>query len=203
MYNLNPEEELNNEPTSKKYFYNLTEEEELIRLKSEVKNLKSKIKESKKPKTITISNDVHSKLKRYCTLLNINIGDYIEKLILNELDTIIYDEKSYEDIYEENLSNCVGKFNKNVDSNKNFRYLKTDSFILHSLLEFVGNSVADGKPIYKIKNEECLSNISDFRTLVEGDLELNNLNYEFVKYNEISKNIKNYDFDITILQKIK
>jgi hypothetical protein len=65
---------------------NIQTEQDLLLLKEKVKEIEKKIKENNKPKTITISGNAHNTIKRFCTSLNFNIGDWCEKILLKEIE---------------------------------------------------------------------------------------------------------------------
>lgn len=55
---------------------------------SQLKEIENKIKESqerKKLKTISISEDVHSEIKKYCTLKEEKMGEWVEKVLLESM----------------------------------------------------------------------------------------------------------------------
>jgi hypothetical protein len=66
-------------------------------LKEKFKEIETKLKEKAKPKTITISGEAHNIIKNHCNALNQSIGEYTEKIMLENVD----DEKN------EILSKCV------------------------------------------------------------------------------------------------
>ena len=53
-------------------------------IQDQLKNLEEKIKENsqkKKLKTISISEEVHTEVKKYCTLKEEKMGDWVEKTL--------------------------------------------------------------------------------------------------------------------------
>lgn len=59
---------------------------DIIALKKQLESLSSAINEKSKPKTITISSDVHSVMKDFCNKMGYNIGDFTEKAILDKIE---------------------------------------------------------------------------------------------------------------------
>jgi len=63
------------------------EEEQIQSIKERIKNFETKLKEKViKPKTITISNDIHNVIKNYCTFYDYKIGDWVEKTLLEKIE---------------------------------------------------------------------------------------------------------------------
>lgn len=104
----------------------INEEKDLQILKEKVKILERKIKERKKPKTVTIAGDAHFKIKEYCNLININIGDWVSKTLIDTIDKIIEennciikDDRDYETIHNEEILKLKEKYTN--------RHLKTET----------------------------------------------------------------------------
>lgn len=58
-------------------------------LQTQLKKMEEKVKEFqkiKKVKTITISEDVHTKIKKYCVDHDIKINDWVEKTLLDTIN---------------------------------------------------------------------------------------------------------------------
>jgi hypothetical protein len=66
------------------------EDEQILKLKEKFKEVEIKLKEKAKPKTITISGEAHNIIKNHCNTLNESIGEYAEKILLENVD----DEKN-------------------------------------------------------------------------------------------------------------
>ena len=60
-----------------------SEIEELLILEEKVKNIKKRIKERKKSKTITIDGEAHETVKNHCASLNVNIGEWVTQTLLS------------------------------------------------------------------------------------------------------------------------
>lgn len=166
------------------------DENDIEEFRNRVKQIDKKLKENLKPKTITISKKVHSKIKKYCNELNLNIGEFVSETILNEINSVIIEEP-----YEDNEKKSE-RISKNIlekyDSILYKGLYKTNKLIVGKGFEFVGYSKTDGFPIYEVDNID--SNIIE--------IEINNIVIEKVKSNEVSKDIKsNIILDCFLLNK--
>jgi ribosomal 50S subunit-associated protein YjgA (DUF615 family) len=62
--------------------------EGIKKVQEQLKEIENKIKESqdkKKLKTISISEDVHTDIKKYCTLKEEKMGEWVEKVLLEAI----------------------------------------------------------------------------------------------------------------------
>jgi len=61
------------------------EDEQIIKLRDKLKEIDVKLKEKAKPKTITISVEAHNIIKEYCSKLNESIGEWSEKILVDNI----------------------------------------------------------------------------------------------------------------------
>ena len=152
---------------------NIQTEKDLLLLKEKVKEIEKKIKENNKPKTITISGSTHNTIKRFCTTLNFNIGDWCEKILLKEIEdnncVILAEEHdsatSYEDRIKEDSEILKDKYIKDIQRPKYL--IKSNKLILSTHLKFNGYSRIDGQPIYEFTGEDMnhFKMVNDFDSL--------------------------------------
>lgn len=170
---------------------NIQTEKDLLLLKEKVKEIEKKIKENNKPKTITISGSAHNTIKRFCTSLNFNIGDWCEKILLKEIEdnncVILVEDhdstKSYEDIIKEDSEALKDKYIKEVNRPK--VTIKANKLILSSQLKFNGYSRIDGLPIYEFTGEDMthFKMVNDFDKL-GITFDIVDTKFGFIKTNE-------------------
>jgi hypothetical protein len=160
------------------------EESELLNLKSRIKEAEKKIKEKNKPKTITISGDMHAKVKKYCTTFNLNIGEWTEKLLLNELDKnncIIIDDREEKEVMKDREKEITDRWFK---EKTRIKFLIKSNILLSSKsLRFNGYSQLDGKPIYEFIGDD----MNHFKMINNFD-EIG-VNFNIVSEKEVSKGI--------------
>jgi hypothetical protein len=122
-------------------------ESDLNDFKSKMKEIEKKVKEKNKPKTITISGKDHSVIKQYCSKLNLNIGDWVSKILLSEINNsplIILNDEDSKDSIEKEKEDLIKKYTY-VRS----KYLyKANKAIMSKDFNVIGYSIIDGKPIY-------------------------------------------------------
>lgn len=170
---------------------NIQTEKDLLLLKEKVKEIEKKIKENNKPKTITISGNVHNKIKKFCGALNLNIGEWSEKVLLKEIEdnncVIILEEHdsgtSYEDRIKEDSEILKEKYIKEKQKSKYL--IKSNKLIFSDQLKFNGYSRIDGQPIYEFTGEDMthFKMVNDFDKL-EVTFEKIDINFGFLKTNE-------------------
>jgi hypothetical protein len=170
---------------------NIQTEKDLLLLKEKVKEIEKKIKENNKPKTITISGNVHNKIKKFCGALNLNIGEWSEKVLLKEIEdnncVIILEEhdsgKSYEDRIKEDSEILKDKYIKEKQKSKYL--IKSNKLIFSDQLKFNGYSRIDGLPIYEFTGEDMthFKMVNDFDKL-DVTFEKIDINFGFLKTNE-------------------
>lgn len=139
---------------------NIQTEKDLLLLKEKVKEIEKKIRENNKPKTITISGTTHNTIKRFCGALNLNIGEWSEKVLLKEIEdnncVIIVDEHdsatSYEDRILKDAENIKDKYIKEEVRTKYL--IKSNKLIFSNQLKFNGYSRIDGQPIYEFTGDD-------------------------------------------------
>lgn len=59
--------------------------DQIDNLKIKVKEMERNLKKKFSPKTITVSNETHQKIKKYCVDNNIKLGDWVEKTLLKNI----------------------------------------------------------------------------------------------------------------------
>lgn len=157
-------------------------------LKSEVKKVQNKIKEKQKPKTITISSHVHTKIKRHCNLFGYNIGEWIENLALTELNNnfcFTKDDRDSKEFYEEESQKLIDSWLLEKDRSK--KLVKTNCLLIDKLFKFSGYSLIDNNPIYEFYGDQ--KELDEYENVI----------FTHAKEGEISKNIKyNPNIDIII-----
>lgn len=179
------------------------DEKELLRLKQKVKAMELKLKEANKPKTITIAGRTHNVIKKYCSTFNVNIGEWVESVLLAEIENnnCVLDGLDKKEMESELI-------NKWTDENQRQKTLiKSSKIILSKDIKFVGYSYVDNKPIYDFTNID----IVNFKA--KYDKELDGVELSIVKKYEVSKQLKtieedsltshSYDADYIILESTK
>lgn len=137
--------------------YDITEEE-ILEMKEKMKEMDRKLKEKNKPKTITVSAQTHSSIKRYCKSMDLNIGDWVTKVVIDKIEaekcTEEFDNEEYVEIEEKEI------IDRYKESKKYKSLYKTDKLIFHKKFAFKGYSSLDGKPVYEcdFKNVSTLLN---------------------------------------------
>lgn len=166
------------------------EESDLDSLKSKIKEVEKRVKEKNKPKTITISGKDHAKIKKYCSLLNLNIGDWVTKVLLKEIDDssaiIIDNESTNAEILERYSKEIKDRYLTELNANKSL--FKSNVIIFNPSFKFQGYSSVDKLPIYDVvkmpENEWLLSR---------------NITLKCVSKSEVSYNIShNMDLEVTL-----
>jgi len=170
---------------------NIQTEQDLLLLKEKVKEIEKKIKENNKPKTITISGSAHNTIKRFCTSLNFNIGDWCEKILLKEIEdnncVILVEDHdsatSYEDRIKEDSEILKGRYIKEKQKTKYL--IKANKLILSNQLKFNGYSRIDGLPIYEFTGEDMnhFKMVNDFDSL-GITFDKIDMDFGFIKTNE-------------------
>lgn len=117
------------------------DEENLLTLKEQVKLLEKKIKEKNKPKTITISGETHNKIKNFCNSINMNIGDWVSKTVIDAIDDYI------------NKYNCIIT-DEEIDDKKILQE-KYSNVIINE----------DGKTVYTKEAYDIIHNQGVFKSL--------------------------------------
>jgi hypothetical protein len=171
-------------------------EADLNNIKNQLKQVEKKVKEKNKPKTITISGDSHIKIKKHCSLFNLNIGEFTEKVLLEEIEKnkcIENDERDYKEIKEDESLKILEKYRN--DELKKRTYIKSNILLIIKELKFSGYSYVDGKPIYEIIS----NNFNKFKNVYNDYLDENNVELRLVKKSEISKNIKSTNIEEFII----
>lgn len=159
-------------------------ENDVENLKAKMKEIEKKVKEKNKPKTITISGIDHSIIKSYCNSLNLNIGEWTAKVLIEEIERnrcITYSNETYEEIQEAGVKNIREKYKYLFEESENEILLKSNKLILSKDLKIKGYSFFDGKPIYEISFDNRESFLDYVR---ENDIDV-----VLCKKNEISNEI--------------
>jgi hypothetical protein len=127
--------------------------EDVAKIKERVKLIEKKIKQNNKPKTITISGKTHKLIKDHCAHYDLNLGSFVEDIILDKLkgdDPIIIDDRDGEEILEETTENIINDYKKEILRNKDL--IKSDRLIIREGFTFKGYSKADSLPIYEFNS---------------------------------------------------
>jgi hypothetical protein len=177
---------------------NIQTEKDLLLLKEKVKQIEKKIKENNKPKTITISGNAHNTIKRFCSTLNLNIGDWCEKVLLKEIednDCIIRvnekDTVELNDIEEKERDSKLLK-DKYIREAQRTKYLiKSNKIIFSDQLKFNGYSRIDGLPIYEFIGDD-MTHFKMTNNFDKYDITFDFLNTD-TNFDDVNKNIKTND----------
>lgn len=165
-------------------------EDDIKKLKSRIKEVEKKIKENNKPKTITIGGKEHAIIKKYCNTFGLNIGEWVSKVLLKEInsnDCVIKEDISYDEFLENGSKILKENFTK-FESTKYSNLWKSNKIVINKDCKFVGYSITDGLPIYNIVNP----NLEELNSLYSIELKKSS-------YKEVSCNIfHNMDLDISI-----
>ncbi len=159
-------------------------EEEVLRLKSKVKEMEKRLREKNKPKTITISGSDHAKIKAFCSSLNLNIGDWVSRTLLKEIleNSCIIVDKSSND--EQKNEREIGEIKDRYFNSltRKIYLLKSNKIITNKDFIFMGYSIIDGRAIYEFTGDMNLLRLThDFDSM---GLKFNNSSRE-----ELSKYI--------------
>jgi hypothetical protein len=128
------------------------DEDQIQSIKNRIKDFEAKLREKVKPKTITISNNVHNTIKNYCNLFNLKIGDWVEKTLMDKIEDmtpkkeVVSIEKAKDELEKKYRNLCVRKKLIRTDKLIDFVY-SLDKVKLSSKFKFIGYDVND-KPIY-------------------------------------------------------
>ena len=173
------------------------DENYLSQLKEKVKLIEKKLKENNKPKTITISGKSHNVIKRYCTSLNYNIGEWAEKIMLKEIEDnkCVYYVKEH-DSTDPMIKEVVEKWIER--KSRKGTLVKSNKFMLSDKFRFVGYSRVDGLPIY-----DFLGDMNDIKSAFLGKIEyikevgdvnkFSDLDIKIAKVDELSNDIQTPD----------
>jgi hypothetical protein len=174
--------------------------EELLILEEKVKNIKKRIRERKKSKTITIDGEAHETIKNHCASLNVNIGEWVSKTLLDavgtykeEINCLITDEIDFYDFEESEKKRILSKYSKkNV-----FRHLfKSNKMIFSDSMKFVGHSSDDNLPIYEYIGDNPI----DFKLGLIKQMQFKEgLDITCVLETEITKGWMTEDMDCVVL----
>jgi hypothetical protein len=139
--------------------YDITEEE-ILEMKEKMKEMYRKLKEKNKPKTITISAQTHSSIKKYCNSMDLNIGDWVTKVLINEIN----EERCTEEFEQEDYVKTETKeILERYEASKKYKSLyKTDKLIFHKKFAFKGYSSLDGKPVYECDFKNVLTLLYEY-----------------------------------------
>lgn len=169
-----------------------TEEFQLAALKAAARKLEQRIKEKKKPKTITISGEVHNSIKTHCAMMGLNIGKWTEQVLMREIsenNCIEMVQSNYDEYINETVEDIKTKY-----TTKKTMY-KTDKLIMCEALRLVGESVVDGMPVYELVDQEI-------NPLVAAKFIANmGIIVEITDENTIPLSIDKYDTDAVIINK--
>ncbi len=167
-------------------------EEQILEVKSKMKEMDKKLKEMNKPKTITISSYDHKKIKKYCSSLNLNIGDWVTSILLEKIedDNCIIRDKFDDEDYVEHLERKSNELIQKYKYKKRDVMFKTNKILVNKNFEFVGYSSLDANPIYGCDNS------LNFKLLLDE----NSIEYKSVSKSEIGNGIYyNLDLEVEIL----
>lgn len=134
------------------------EDEQILKLRDKLKEIDGKLKEKAKPKTITISGEAHGVIKTHCSSLNESIGEWSEKILLENVKPkryrILTIKLNSEEILH-SVKNAIQKIGQKEGLITTIN--KECSFIYSSLigkLEFLGFSRIHGQPIFRYFQSE-------------------------------------------------
>ncbi len=169
------------------------EESDLATLKSKLKEVEKKVKEKNKPKTMTISGKDHAIIKQYCTMFNLNIGNWVSKILLKEINEnnaiTIDNESTPEELHEMKRKEVIDRYLKRNADQMGKCLFKSNKIVFNPNFKFVGYSMVDSLPIYEINNK---NNNLDYISNNSIELKPSNIG-------EVSLNIfYNDDVDIII-----
>jgi hypothetical protein len=153
-------------------------EDDLQDIKLKMKNLEKRIKEQNKPKTITISGKDHSVIKKYCTIFNLNIGDWATKTLLEKIESdncIISEDIDSKELFIRDSEALLEKYKPLSGT-----VIKTEYFLKGEHFQFLGYSKVDGKNIYI-----CTGDYAYLST----DLKSRNVSFELSRSSEVSSEI--------------
>jgi hypothetical protein len=151
-------------------------------VKKKIKLAEKKIKERNKPKTLIISGDIPQKVKKYCTTFNLNIGEWVENILVKEIEKnncVILEEGTSEEILDKLSLEISEKYLK--EYNKERILFKSNKLLMSSSLKFYGYSLIDSNPIYEFLGKD-IKKIQEF-------FKLNDIEAILVNKSEVSKGI--------------
>ena len=128
--------------------------DQVSNIRKKLKEIERNIKQKNKPKTITISGNSHEYIKRYCTQLNLKIGDWVEEVLKKEImsnSAISNINETYEEYIKKEVEKLSDKYK---DFNKVDWFIKSNSYILITGFKFLGCYEADGLPTYKYVGDD-------------------------------------------------
>jgi len=133
------------------------DESQVAHLRKKLKEFEVSIREKIKPKTITISGSSHRKMKRYCESLNLKIGEWVEKTLMDEIENSSAIIRGKEDGIEKESDALVKKYMD--ERSKRGLLVKVDKLILDKDFHFRGYSCIDCNPIYEYFGNEKMSDL--------------------------------------------
>lgn len=139
----------------------------LIEITNRLKELDKKLKSKQKKQKISMNKSVWTKAQKYTKQLGLETLPWIETLIINEIkqNSAIVNIEDYENWRNEESKNLLEKY-----KSQNKELVKADKYIQSKEVEFKGHSIADGDPIYKIKNEEIKDKLTKVVKMKEAKL---------------------------------
>jgi hypothetical protein len=153
-------------------------EDDLQDIKLKMKNLEKKIKEQNKPKTITISGKDHATIKKYCTIFNLNIGDWATKTLLEKIESdncIISEDIDSVELFKRDSEALIEKYKPLKGT-----IIKTDFLLNGKDFNLLGYSKLDGKNIYILTGDYVK---------IFADLKSRNISFELSNLREVSTEI--------------
>ncbi len=162
-------------------------EEDLIEMKRKVKQMEKELREKNKPKTITIPGKTHSTIKKYCSELNLNIGEWASQVLLREIENdscVIKLDDDYDTRTKKLAEEIKQKYNVKRSA------FKLDKIFIHKDLKSLGYSRVDAYPIYEYTGD----NINEFTEKYKENI----LNIFNLDNDDISEIPLNEDLDVVI-----
>jgi hypothetical protein len=148
--------------------------EELLILEEKVKNIKKRIRERKKSKTITIDGEAHETVKNHCASLNVNIGEWVSQTLLiavenykEEINCLITDDIDFEEFQKNEKNRILDKYSKKEEDRHLF---KSNKMLFCEDMKFIGHSSEDNYPIYEFTGDYINSfKLSLFKHIENND----------------------------------
>ena len=141
------------------YLENLVETdmtlEEIIEVSTKIKDIEKKLKTKQKKQKISISKIIYLRAEKLSKNLGVNTIEWIEKSILEQINSAIVKIDDYDSFIEEEKQNLIDRY-KSIKQD----LVKTDKYVQAKEIEFNGHSVVDGDPIYEIKNKDLIKKLN-------------------------------------------
>ncbi len=150
---------------------------EISLIRDKMKEFEKALKDKSKPKTITISGSCHKMVKDFCSDNNLNIGDWVSRILMDEVDkkskdlnynirrahSVVYqdfikgvdmgEDCILNETEEEASARIIRKYKGVINKSKKV-FIKSNEFIDDAKVLLIGYDRLDGYGIYLVISED-------------------------------------------------